>query len=297
MDIAFLHNESAGDEEYTRAELTAMMRAAGYRPVHFELKSALKTPEVLNIGDFVAVAGGDGSIRHTALHLLHRGRPIAPLPLGTANNIARSLGLKGTPEEIIGGWAAGHRRKFDVGIATGPWGRREFIEGAGVGLIARSIAVIEDIDEASAREFKTREDKLHRDHCVFAALSYEVSALPLEFAYEGKEAGGRFLLLEVLNIGRAGPGLELAPEANPSDGWFDVVSAKESERAGLEDKLKDFLAGAHEVAALTAHRAREVRLVVPQCELRIDDDLISVPDGTKVAITIQPSALEFLLPG
>lgn len=46
--------------------------------------------------------------------------PVAILPLGTANNIARSLGIAGTPHELAESWHIEHARKLDIGAANGP---------------------------------------------------------------------------------------------------------------------------------------------------------------------------------
>ena len=68
-------------------------------------------------GDVVAVAGGDGTVSRVAKRLVGRGIPLAPLPMGTANNISRTLGLAGLPiEEIVRSWENPRRVKLDVGV-------------------------------------------------------------------------------------------------------------------------------------------------------------------------------------
>ena len=50
----------------------------------------------------VYVAGGDSTVRRVACALA--GRPevvLAPIPLSTANNVARSLDLEGRSEEVL----------------------------------------------------------------------------------------------------------------------------------------------------------------------------------------------------
>ena len=153
MDVVLLHNENAGDEDWSRKDLIKLVRRAGFKPKYFELDDALARPGVLGGGKFVIVAGGDGSIRKVALKLLGRGIPLAPLPVGTANNISRSLGLPDKPEKIIAGWKKPRHVRFDVGVVHGPWGRRSFVEGVGVGLISRVIEILEMIDKVSATKF------------------------------------------------------------------------------------------------------------------------------------------------
>jgi diacylglycerol kinase (ATP) len=298
MEVVLLHNEKAGNESWSRKELTRMVRRAGFVPHYHALKYALDRPEVLERGEFVIVAGGDGAIRKAALALLDRGMPIAPLPLGTANNIVRSFGLPLKPEEIIDGWRHPVRRPFDVGVVEGPWGRRHFIEGVGVGLVSRSIAVIEAIDEIATYELPKAKHKLHRDICVLTALAHELPPLHVELGFDGRDASGDFLLLEILNIRRAGPGVELAPHASPSDGRFDVVSATEAQRPRLLQTLHARLTDTDRAPSMTTRRARNVHFRIAEpCDMRIDDGTLRLEGNTAVEITIKPGELEVVLPG
>jgi diacylglycerol kinase (ATP) len=298
MDVVLLHNAKAGNESWSRRDLMKLVRRAGFVPHYYSIRTAVEEPKLLDRGEFVIVAGGDGAIRKTALALLGRDRPLAPLPLGTANNIVRSFGLELKPEEIIDGWRHAKRRPFDVGVVEGPWGKRHFIEGVGVGLISRSIAVLEVIDAVAVYELKKPKHKLHRDICVAAALAHEMQPLHAKVAFDGRDASDEFLLLEILNIRRAGPGVELAPHASPSDGRFDVVSATARQRPRLLQTLKARLRDTDRVASMTTRRARHVQLKVSvPCEMRIDDGTISVAAETAVEITIKPGELEFVLPG
>lgn len=54
--------------------------------------------------EIVAAAGGDGTIAVAARLLAHVNIPLSILALGTANNIAKSLGSAGDIDEIIGRW-------------------------------------------------------------------------------------------------------------------------------------------------------------------------------------------------
>lgn len=297
MEVVLLHNEKAGNESWSRRDLIKLVRRAGFEPNYFPVRLALDEPKLLERGEFVIVAGGDGAIRKAALALIGRDRPLAPLPLGTANNIVRSFGLPLKPEDIIDGWRNGRRRGFDVGVVEGPWGKRHFVEGVGIGLISRSIAVIEDIDDVAVYELKKPKHKLHRDICVTAALAHEMQPLRATLNLDGRDISAEFLLVEVLNIRRAGAGVELAPQASPSDGRFDVVTATAEQRPRLLQTLKARLTDKKSRSSMTTRRARQVHLEVDApCEMRIDDGTVTIGANTAVEISMKHRELEFLLP-
>src|SRR5581483_1551949 len=107
MRLALIHNRNAGDQEYTTQDIIQALRRHGHQPV--ELKGrALERFHQGNMsvvpGEIVVVIGGDGSVKRAALALAGSGLPLAIIPLGTANNIAKSLGLEGSPRDLIRLW-------------------------------------------------------------------------------------------------------------------------------------------------------------------------------------------------
>src|SRR5438067_1635676 len=115
MRVTLLHNPKAGRGHPTGAELTELIRAAGHK-VRYRSTKEGKYPRVLDApADLVVAAGGDGTIRKVAVRLVGRGVPLTIIPLGTANNIATSLGICGPPAELVAGWPRARRRKLDVG--------------------------------------------------------------------------------------------------------------------------------------------------------------------------------------
>jgi diacylglycerol kinase family enzyme len=299
MDVVLLHNPNAGNGAWRRRDLVRLVRRAGFAVEYLPLKEALAEPEQMQRGDFLAVAGGDGAVRKVALALLGHKRPIAPLPLGTANNIARNFGLDDDLPRIVKGWRKKPRHvRFDVGVAAGPWGHRHFIEGVGVGLIGRAIAVLDAIDDVAVHEWRKARHKLHRDACVAAVLAHEMHGLPVKLQADHRDRSDDFLLLEILNIRRAGPAVELAPNARPGHGKFDIVSVTEKQRGRLLHALKARLADEKHIRPLTTRHASSVEFSVGRaCELRIDDGVVPLAADEAVRLTVERAAVEFLLPG
>lgn len=65
--------------------------------------------------DALIIAGGDGTLFHLAPALLDAARPFGIIPVGTANDLARTLGLPRNLRDAAQVISDGHRRKIDVG--------------------------------------------------------------------------------------------------------------------------------------------------------------------------------------
>jgi hypothetical protein len=83
------------------------------------------------------VAGGDGSWHWAAQGLAGGGTALAPIPLGTGNDLARELGYPLDPECAFAAALDGARDRIDLGrIDPGPERARYFCGVAGVGFDA-----------------------------------------------------------------------------------------------------------------------------------------------------------------
>src|SRR6266699_1653203 len=150
MRILLLHNPKAGREEHEREELLTTLRNAGHKVVYQSsrgMKRALKKKI-----DLVLAAGGDGTVGKIARRLVGRKIPLSVLPLGTANNLARMLGFHRSAKTLVAQLEHGEPDGFDVGVASGPWGKRYLFEGAGAGLFADCVkAPIRDGKKAASK--------------------------------------------------------------------------------------------------------------------------------------------------
>ena len=80
--------------------------------------------------DLIVVGGGDGTLNAALDGLMEAGLPVGILPLGTANDLARTLGLPTDLAEACEVIAAGHTRRIDVGQVNG----KHFFNVASIGL-------------------------------------------------------------------------------------------------------------------------------------------------------------------
>ena len=94
-----------------------------------------------NTPPLVVAAGGDGTIAEVAggLAACGGGARLGVIPLGTANVLARELGLPRTPKAVAAALAFGRTRALWPGIATGHQPDRLFVQMLGVGLDAQVV--------------------------------------------------------------------------------------------------------------------------------------------------------------
>src|SRR5688572_26961222 len=124
-----MHNPTAGAGKASAESLVRLLQGAGHK-VRYQSAKADDWDEAL-------AAPAD----RIARRMVGRDIPVALLPMGTAHKIARTLGVADVPlEEFVRGWRNPRRVKLDVGVAEGPWGKRQFLEGVGVGLFATLLA-------------------------------------------------------------------------------------------------------------------------------------------------------------
>ncbi len=303
MDVLLLHNERAGDEAHSRKNLVALLKRHGHRVTYSTVNEGLADSKRIKSCDLIVVAGGDGTVRTVVTHEAARLQPVAILPLGTANNIAHSLRLGTELPEIIASWKNTSPRPLDLGVAKGPWGRTTFVEGIGFGLIGRTISILDALDAGCAHEFPSPADKLHRDKCVLAALTHEMPPIKARVTLPDERIKDDFLLLELLNISRAGPGLVLARGADPGDGCFNLVSITVDERRKLIRELQRH-AGGKRGARFHEVTTRKLSLELEACELRIDDSIVLTAADfrrfpraiARIEVKLEAGAVQLLAP-
>ena len=145
MRITLIHNPNAGEGATDAESLIEAIRAAGHS-VHYRnskdpaLEQALRWP-----ADLIVAAGGDGAVSRVLKQLPEDAPPLTILPLGTANNIAASLGIEGPRERLIAGWDGSPTRRMDIGMVYSADGERLVVEGIGIGAVAAAMRKLDDI--------------------------------------------------------------------------------------------------------------------------------------------------------
>jgi diacylglycerol kinase family enzyme len=299
--VTLIHNPGAGSTgEKDALKLQKLLGRAGHK-VRYQSskergwKRALKKP-----ADLVVVAGGDGTVGRVIRRMVGGGVPVTLLPSGTANNIARTLGLLERPfEDLMRGWETARRVKLDIGVAKGPWGKRYFIEGVGAGLFANLLARPRKKNAKVGKPEDVVDRALRRLH----DMAVHCEAVDVAATLDGEDISGRYLLFEAINLRYVGPSMFLAPEGKPGDGLLDVVLVTEDERARLLEYLHKWQENRERRAVLPTHRGRRLKIEWTGYELHIDDKLYPREDDDPEEISgiveawIEPAAVELLVPG
>lgn len=301
MRVTLLHNPNAGRGKVTAADLQDLLREAGHEVTYVSMKSdyaaALRAP-----GDLIAVAGGDGTVEKIGRRMAGVGVPLAILPLGTANNIANALGVDGSLREIVNGWKTARRRPFDVGIAKGPWGKRRFLEAVGFGAIPLAIKAFERERDEQASSGGSVGKELDDASRTMQETIDTHPAQPYEILLDGRDVSGSYVFVAVMNIRALGPQIDVAPEADPSDGQFHLVLIDDEHRGELRAAASPVGAHLAGTSGLNFPLGRDVRITSTGAPLHIDDevwpekdeDLASLGKVT-AEIRMEPRALEILV--
>jgi diacylglycerol kinase (ATP) len=288
--VTVFYNEDAGDG-VSPDEIRGVVERHGHELVNVVSKVAEAERLLEEPSDLVVAAGGDGTVSAVARRVAAgAGVPLAILPLGTANNIASSLGHTGSIPQLINGWKTAGRRPLDLGIARGSWGEICFLEAVGAGLIATGI---EAMDAAPGDREESPDSKLSRALRAFRDVLSRLEPRRWTVRLDGAPMVGDFLLVEVLNIRSVGPNLVLSHDANPSDGLFSIVVAGEEHRDELDGYLRHRMMGRECRLSLPTWTARHVEVDGPEL-IHVDDEIRRSAPSATTAIHIKPAALQVL---
>ncbi len=149
---ALVYNPTKVDEKRLRAAVRELSKDAGWSPPSFhpttieDAGQEAARDAIAHGADVVLVAGGDGTVRAVAEAMAGTGIPLAIVPSGTGNLLARNLGLPlAAPEAMIRAALGEFRYPIDIGWAAltrenGETSEHAFVVLAGIGLDADMIA-------------------------------------------------------------------------------------------------------------------------------------------------------------
>ena len=172
----------------------------------------------------VLAAGGDGTVRSVGQVLRGTGVPLALLPAGTGNVLARNLGLSLRLDDAVKTAFSGDDRAIDLGVIQieRQGGAREehvFLALAGLGLDAKMVA-------NTRPELKKRVGWLAYVDAIARSMR---DSEKIRMRYRLGDAEEKTMNVHTILVGNCGllPGnVLLLPEAEIDDGVFDIVTLR-----------------------------------------------------------------------
>jgi diacylglycerol kinase (ATP) len=125
-------------------------------------------------------------------------------------------------------------------------------------------------------------------------LLKKAKPLDVDVRIDGKPLPGDILAIEIMNIVYTGPGLPLAPSADPGDRMLEVICVRPADRRAMMDWIRE---PQHRRPPVSVRRGRIVQIVWRGDPMRVDDDVVDAPDEVAtVTIALERASAKVLVP-
>jgi diacylglycerol kinase (ATP) len=289
MRALLVHNPTAGIKGHNKDSIIDALHLADIEVDYVSTKEHDVKRALKCACDLVVAAGGDGTIDYVFTHLADRSIPIAIMPLGSANNVARSLGIAGTPADVAAQAYAGQLYCFHLVEVTYGKDKKELCtEGFGVGLMAALIK-----RRAKGKKADGADD-IRRGRRALSEVAGGAERLDLEVNIDGKPFKSDLISVDVLNIPFTGPALPLAHNADPGDTLLDVIGFESDKR----DKLIEWInSPQQDLPPATVRCGELIEIRWRDADSRLDDEVANgKPDWQEATIRCDPEPLHILVP-
>lgn len=233
--------------------------------------------------DLVILGGGDGTMNLAAEALVDTGLPLGILPLGTANDLARTLRLPVDPLAALDVVIGGRIRAIDVGEVNG----RHFLNVASLGLavgVARRLT----------RDLKRRWGIFSYPLAVIDAFR-ATRSFSARIVVDGRTISVRSIQIAVGNGRYYGGGLTVADDAEIDDQWLDLYCLEPVGLAKLVALIPALWFGKHG-AWSGVHLMRGREIMVETARPRSINTDGEVTTRTPALFRIMPRAISVFVP-
>jgi YegS/Rv2252/BmrU family lipid kinase len=161
--------------------------------------------------DLIVIGGGDGTVSTALSQLLKLNRPIAVLPLGTANDFARTLGLPSDPLQAAEIALNGREHRIDVGLVND----KPYLNVASVGVASK-------VTELQSKELK-RQWRIVAYAIGLMKAMRDLRPFFVKLELDGRPSWSGLVYQVSVGNGRFhGGGLVVADDAAIDDGKLDL---------------------------------------------------------------------------
>jgi diacylglycerol kinase (ATP) len=288
--IHIIVNPAAGNNEPVLSYLNDALHPTG---IEWEVflthgrgdATELAKKAVIEKADAVAVYGGDGTVMEVAQGLYKTSMPLAIIPGGTANVMAKELGIPITTTEAIDLLKTKKVQKKVIDMAVVD--DKPFIIRLNMGILAEMV-------KSTRRSVK---DKFGVLAYVGAAIKHTVTTPKEEYhlLIDDKKVKTKGVALVIANSGNIGiQGVSFLPTIDITDGLLDVIVFRTKNPKTLLAWATSHIAGEKPNRHIRHWKAKKVKVILPSVRSIILDD---VPVKTKeINASITPSALTVLVP-
>ncbi len=238
--------------------------------------------------DAVVVTGGDGVISNALQVLARTDVPLGIIPAGTGNDHAREFGIptkdpEAAADVIIDGWT----ETIDLGRI-----RDRRVSTKWFGTVAATGFDSLVTDRANRMTLAAWSAALLRRD---AGRAVTVEELPFRLVLDGtQEIETDLTLMAFGNTRSYGGGLQICPNADPSDGLLDITMVSAGTRTKLVRFFPTAMKGTHvELDEVTTARAKTIYVECPGINVYADGDFACL---LPAEISAVPAALQILRP-
>lgn len=189
--------------------------------------------------DLVVAWGGDGTVNGAAAGVAGTGVPLAIIPGGSGNGLARDLRIPFDPARAFAVAGGGRARAIDAGDLHGSL----FFNVAGIGLDARiagRLATVGHRRGLMGYVLATVAELRSYDPCAYSiGKAFDADGRPLT----GDIVDRKALFIALANSRQYGNGAQIAPRALLDDGLMEVVVVEPQTGIGIVRKIPALFSG------------------------------------------------------
>ncbi|MEM9770573.1 MAG: lipid kinase [Cyanobacteria bacterium P01_D01_bin.73] len=233
--------------------------------------------------DCVIVGGGDGTLNAALPGLLGTQLPLGILPLGTANDLARTLGIPNDLTAACDLIAKGYQHRIDVGLAN----NHPFFNVASMGL---SVDITQRLTRAAKKQWGVLA-------YLWSAMQTVLHSKPFRATIETEDGKTRVRTIQIaVGNGRFyGGGMAIASDATIDDERLDLYSLETRRWWDIVNLLPAIYSGQlREVNQARTMESRSFRVTTSRPHSVNTDGEISTT--TPVLFELQPRAIAVFTP-
>ena len=282
-----LVNRHARHGQNRITEAIEQLKKLGFDLQEESMDNPQQLPELIrryqNRVDLVIIGGGDGTLNAAADALVETQLPLGILPLGTANDLARTLEIPDSLPEACKIIAQGQLRRIDLGWVNG----KHFFNVASMGL---SVQITERLTKETKRRWGVFAYAITALQALWKARPFRA-----EIRIEGESIRVKTVQIAVGNGRYYGGGMAVAHDATIDDRRLDLYSLELKHWWQIIALLPAMRGGRHtDFPGVRALRGQEIQVYTNKPRPINTDGEITT--HTPADFRVIPQALAVLVP-